>query len=102
MEQAEKRVWLGVILSAIEDLDNDTFDGTISTVYGEKFPYCVKSDAIEFLSGRNKGLYRICKAIDLNANVIVNALKVLGPSRLKEKFFAAKGKENDTKQLQSR
>lgn len=87
-------MWLAVIFDAILKLDstkeffltdeNDNYilrDGSpIRQTEGE--------EAQEFLSGRSGALWPICKLLDLNANIIIQDYKKLGPAKIKEKMLA--------------
>jgi hypothetical protein len=95
IEEAEKRLWIRVILEAVFDLDQDEKkilrddDGRIVLdAQGNRIMYSKSEDAYKFLSGQDRSLYYLCNAIGVNAKQIVNDLKRLGPKELKRIFLA--------------
>lgn len=71
----DKRLFVSVILQAIDDL-------------GSNNRRIVKS-ADEFLSGRDGALYNICDFAELNYLAIVNRYKELGGAAIKKVFSKA-------------
>lgn len=82
------------ILEAVNDLDDDRVqvlrDDENKVVHdrrGKKIYFTVKEEAYNFLSGKTKSLYYICKAIGLNASAITQSLKRYGAEGLKRTFL---------------
>lgn len=94
LEEAEKRLWIRVILEAVFDLDNDNEillrddDGKIvCDAQGNRIITKLSDEAHRFLSGQDHSLYYICNAIGVNAKQIVKDLQRLGRKELKRVFL---------------
>lgn len=94
LEEAEKRLWIRVILEAVFDLDNDEEeilrddDGKmLFDTQGNRIMIKLSDEAHKFLSGQDHSLYYICNAIGVNAKQIINDLKRLGRKELKRVFL---------------
>jgi hypothetical protein len=94
LEEAEKRLWIRVILEAVFDLDNDEEeilrddDGKmLFDTQGNRIMIKLSDEAHKFLSGQDRSLYYICNAIGVNAKQIINDLKRLGRKELKRVFL---------------
>lgn len=82
----EKRLWLSVILKAVEDLEDPYIDVPTNA---DRYSFVmneVKESARRFLSGLDGSIYDICSAVEINADYLVSCYKTFGAAGLRAKL----------------
>ena len=97
-----------VIFRAVFDLDNEEEeilrDDDEELCYDQndkKIRYKIKDTALHFLSGKDRALKRICDAIGVNAQKIIDDINRLGPIEFKRLLISrlTQGDNSATNQL---
>lgn len=77
MDNGERRLWIRVILQAVEDSHSDQtvkikdeHGQSVRDENGKVARFSVKQEALDFLTNKTKSLGYICRYLDLNLNAI--------------------------------